>query len=122
MNAPMLFACGLAITLVIALAVVLYLKSPLQKILAELCGSAERAAFWGSFSNVTLTVVPVIFAMQCRPEGRSVLVAFELADQLKWGLIGVVFSITLLAWVLSRFIPRASRGIEHAGKTTADNA
>jgi flagellar biogenesis protein FliO len=44
-----------------------------------------------------------------------------LADQLKWGLIGVVLSITLLAWVLSRFIPRvpAPRASEQAGETAA---
>ena len=107
MNASILFVCGLAITLVTSVSVVIYLKSPLRKILAELCGSPERAAFWTAFSNVALTVVPVIFAMQYHPEtGGSAPVAFELADQLKWGLIGVVLSITLLAWVLSRFIPR----------------
>lgn len=45
--------------------------------------------------------------MQYHPETRGTTsVVFELADQLKWGLIGVVLSITLLAWVLSRFIPR----------------
>ena len=107
MNASILFVCGLAITLVTSVSVVIYLKSPLRKILAELCGSPERAAFWTAFSNVALTVVPVIFAMQYHPEtGGTALVAFELADQLKWGLIGMVLSITLLAWVLSRFIPR----------------
>jgi hypothetical protein len=107
MNAPLLFVGGLAITLVTSVSVVIYLKSSLQKILVELCGSPERAAFWTSFSNVALAVVPVIFAMQYHPETRGTTsVVFELADQLKWGLIGVVLSITLLAWVLSRFIPR----------------
>jgi len=44
-----------------------------------------------------------------------------LADQLKWGLIGVVLSITLLAWVLSRFIPRGPvpRASEQAGRIAA---
>jgi len=52
MNAPILFVGGLAITLVTSVSVVIYLKSSLQKILAELCGSPERAAFWTSFSSV----------------------------------------------------------------------
>lgn len=125
MNASILFVGGLAITLMTSTSVVIYLKSPLQKILAELCGSPERAEFWTSFSNVALTVVPVIFAMQYHPEtGGSAPVAFELADQLKWGLIGVVLSITLLAWVLSRFIPRVPvpSSSERAGKTATQNA
>jgi hypothetical protein len=124
MNASILFVGGLAITLVTSTSVVIYLKSPLQKILAELCGSSERAAFWTAFSNVALIVVPVIFAMHHPETSGSVLVAFELADQLKWGLIGVVLSITLLAWVLSRFIPRVpvSSAGEQAGKSAAQNA
>jgi len=108
MNASVLFLCGLALTFAISISVVIYLKAPLRQILIELCGTAERAAFWTTFSGIVLTAVPVIFAMQVRPENSAnVLAAFELADQLKWGLIGLVLSIAVLAWVVSRFIPRA---------------
>jgi len=123
MNAAILFVGGLAITFLTSASVVVYLRSPLQRILVELCGSPERAAFWTSFSTITLTLVPVIFAMQWHPEtGGTTPVAFELADQLKWGLIGVVFSITLLAWVLSRFIPRVGKPSpsEQAGRTASE--
>lgn len=108
MNPSLLYLFGLVITLATSSAVVIYLKAPLQKILIELCGTEERAAFWTSFSNITLTVIPVIFAMQFHPGNLpNTPLAFELADQMKWGLIGIVLSITVLAWVLSRFIPRA---------------
>jgi hypothetical protein len=122
MHASILFLGGVAIALVTSAAVLIYLKSPLQKILIELCGSPERAGFWTSFSNVALTVVPMIFAMQYHPAASGTApVAFEVADQLKWGLIGVVVSITVLAWVMSRFIPRvvAPSGREPAEKTGA---
>lgn len=118
-----LYVCGLLMTLAAASAVVIYLRSPLEKILIELCGTAERARFWASFSNVTLIAVPMIFAMQYRPETTApVSVVFELADQLKWGLIGVVLSIAVLAWVLSRFIPRAAvpSANELAARTAPD--
>jgi len=36
--------------------------------LEELCGNRERAEFWTVFSNVTVALVPVIFAMQYQPE------------------------------------------------------
>lgn len=123
MQASVLYVGGLLITLAAASAVVIYLKSPLEKILIELCGSAERARFWASFSNVTLIAVPMILAMQYHRETcATALVPFELADQLKWGLIGVVLSITVLAWVLSRFIPRAARSSagEQAGGTAPE--
>jgi len=105
-----LYMLGLVITLAASGAVVIYLRSPLEKILNELCGTPERAKFWTAFSNVTLIGVPAIFAMQYHPETSvTALIGFELADQVKWGLIGLVVSVTVLAWVLSRFIPRATR-------------
>jgi len=116
-----LYMLGLLITLAASSTVVVYFRSPLEKILIELCGTPERARFWASFANVTLIAVPVIFAMQYHPETSvTALVGFELADQVKWGLIGVVLSITVLAWVLSRFIPRAARpGASEPVETTA---
>ena len=118
-----LYMCGLLITLAASGSVVIYLRSPLEKILIELCGTSERAKFWTAFSNVTLIAVPAIFAMQYHPEtSAAAIIGFELADQVKWGLIGLVASTAVLAWVLSRFIPRAAKaaggepGIETAGE------
>lgn len=107
-----LYMYGLLITLTASSAVVIYLRSPLEKILSELCGTPERARFWAAFSNVTLIGVPAIFAMQYHPEtSASALIGYELANQVKWGLIGLVVSTAVLAWVLSRFIPRAARPV-----------
>jgi hypothetical protein len=57
------FAGGLVVTLAVAFTVVKYLTTPLRQQLQELCGNAERAAFWTSFSNVMLVLTPVVFAM-----------------------------------------------------------
>jgi hypothetical protein len=67
MNPSIIFVAGLAITLVSAFLVVLYLHSRLDPILVDLCGTLERARFWTSFSNVTLTLVPMIRALGYRP-------------------------------------------------------
>lgn len=109
MTASLLFLVGLALTLLTALAIVAYLRSPLHSILVELCGTPERAAFWVSFSNVTLTLVPLIFAMQytpCLKEGSSA--TLELAAQLKWALVGLLFAVLILGWVLSSYVRRQS--------------
>jgi hypothetical protein len=50
------FAGGLVVTLAVAFTVVKYLTTPLRQQLQELCGNAERAAFWTSFSNVMLVL------------------------------------------------------------------
>jgi hypothetical protein len=107
MTTSVLFLVGLGLTLIATFAIVAYLRSPLHNILVELCGTGERAAFWVSFSNVTIALVPLIFAMQYTPElktGSSAVI--ELAAQLKWALAGLLFAVLVLGWVLRGFIRR----------------
>lgn len=109
MTPSILFLIGLLLTLVTAFAIVIYLRQPLHNILVELCGTTERAAFWVSFSNVTIALVPLIFAMQYTPESRAgTATVLELAAQLKWALAGLLFAVLTLGWVLSSFIRRQS--------------
>jgi hypothetical protein len=107
MTASVLSLVGLGLTLIATFAIVAYLRSPLHNILVELCGTRERAAFWVSFSNVTITLVPLIFAMQYTPDlkaGSSAVL--ELAAQLKWALAGLLFAVLVLGWVLRGFTRR----------------
>lgn len=105
MNPSLGFACGLAVTAALSFSVVCYMNRPLGKFLEELCGNQERAQFWTGFSNVTLVLVPVIFAMQAQPE-PGIGAVFQVAGQVKWGLVGLVVSVLMLGWVLGRFIPK----------------
>lgn len=109
MNVSLLFACGLILTAAVALTVVRYLHGPLKKQLQELCGNAERAEFWAAFSKVTVVLTPVVFSMLVEPSlepGVPPLLA--VINRLKWGLIGLVISVLMLGWILSRFLPRTS--------------
>jgi len=106
-----MFLAGLAVTMIIALAIVGYLRAPLHGILIELCGNRERAAFWVAFSNVTLALLPLIFAMQFTPEATpGTSIVLEIAAQLKWALAGLLSAVVVLGWVLSKFIHLQSTG------------
>ena len=103
----LIFVFDVALTAIFLVAVVVYVKKPLQTLLVELCGTADRANFWLVFSNVALIVVPLIFALDYKPEfGPANPAIFEMAAQLKYALIGLVITLGSLALVLSRFIPR----------------
>jgi hypothetical protein len=104
MSAATVFLIGLAITLASALVVVMYLRRPLKTILVDLCGTVERAEFWLAFSNVTLTLVPLIFALNYRPENQPLI--FAISSQLERALVGLAGSVVVLGLVLSRFISR----------------
>jgi hypothetical protein len=103
----LVLASGLCITLLAAFAVVRYLSGPLRTHLRELCGSAERAEFWTVFSNVAIVLTPAIFAISdLSPSGAEVPPLLAVTSLLKWGLIGLVGTVLMLGWILSRFIPR----------------
>jgi len=108
MNATWLFVTGLCLTLAVSSLVVCYLRKPLEKILVDLCGNQDRATFWTAFSAVALGFVPVIFALSDEPSSNAAgSPLLQVADQLKWGLVGMVFSVLALGWTLSRFISRS---------------
>lgn len=112
MNATTVFAVGSFATLAIGLSVIAFLRHPLEKILLDLCGNQERAGFWAAFSAVALGLTPMIFAIACRPApGPGSPAIFEFAEQLKWGLIGLMSTVLVLGWVIARSIARwESRG------------
>ena len=107
MNAEIGFLAGLAITMSVVFAALLYLRSPLQLILTDLCGTADRARFWTAFSNITLFLIPLVFALNHQPEAdtRQAL-AFVICGQIEWAIIGFVVSVVVLGFILSRYIPR----------------
>src|SRR5919108_3759558 len=118
MTPSILFLAGLAATLSTSFVIVGYLRKPLHNILVELCGTGERAVFWVAFSNVTLTLVPLLFAMQYTPElRRETSAVLEIATQLKWALAGFLSAVVVLGWVLGTFIRRQPAvGTTHGSK------
>ena len=109
MNSTHAFLLGLLITAALGLAVVIYLKARLKSILVDLCGTEVRADFWMALSNVTLILVPIVFAMQCQPDPfQSVSAVLLLSEQLKWAFIGLIISVAELGIVLSHYIPDGS--------------
>jgi hypothetical protein len=104
------FFVGLALTLITALVVVFYLKTPLRHILCDLCGTEQRADFWTAFSNVVLILLPIIFALTRRPTGGSGSEAFfEITDQLLWAFVGLLLAVFVLGFFISIFILKDPR-------------
>ena len=100
------FLLGVGITLAACLFVVAYLKTPLERVLEDLCGTHDRAKFWTVFSNIALVLTPLIFAMSYQPDlrfGRPPI--FELSNQLRLVFGGQVATLLVVGFMISRFIP-----------------
>ena len=99
------FLLGLAITVALSFTVVWYLKSSLEDILQDLCGTDRRAQFWMAFTNVTLLLVPTVFAMQFHSAAEeNVSAVFGISYQLKWSFVGLVTSVMAIGLTVSLFI------------------
>jgi hypothetical protein len=107
MSPVIAFGTGLPVTVGVVFLALLYLRSPLQVILTDLCGTVERARFWTAFSNITLFLVPFALALDHQPTaGGTKSLVFEISDQIESAVIGLIISVMILGMVLSRYILR----------------
>lgn len=110
MNTLFPFVIEVTVTLVVAALLTGYLRPFLRKILIDLCGTEDRAQFWTAFSNILLIVVPVIFALNYRPEAESVqALFFEVAGKVSENLGGLLASLIGIGIVVSFFALIAPR-------------
>ena len=73
MNTIFSFLIEVVLTLVISVLLVRYLRPYLRKVLIDLCGTEDRAQFWTAFSNILLIGMPIIFALNYRPEAKHLI-------------------------------------------------
>ena len=98
------FLAQLALTLVLAALMVGYLRPFLRRVLADLCGTEERAQFWTAFSGVLLIGTPLIFALNYQPKsGNLVTLFFEVVRKLSGNLGGLLFALVIIGFVVSFF-------------------
>jgi hypothetical protein len=108
MTPVVVFLAGLSLTMGVAFFVLWYLRSPLQAILTDLCGTNERARFWTAFSNITLFLVPFVLALDHRPTPDvHQSIVFAMSDQVELAVAGLIVSTVILGIVLSWHISRS---------------
>lgn len=110
MNTIALYFVQIAVTLIISLGVVIYLRRSLGRMLVDLCRTEERAHFWLIFSTVVLVGIPLVFGMGYTPLAAGAeTMFFEVANQLKWNLVGFLLALVTIGFILSFFALLAPR-------------
>jgi hypothetical protein len=117
MNTILSFVIEVTLTLVISALLVAYLRPFLEKILLDLCGTQERAQFWTVFSNILVTGMPIILALNYRPEAsNSEQLFFEVAGKLSGNLGGLLFALICIGFMVSLFALVARKPLEAQSK------
>jgi hypothetical protein len=104
MNTILSFLIQMLITFLLAFWIVRYLQPSLRKILLDLCGTEERAQFWNAFSNILLLGMPLIFALNYRPETRDLeKLFFDVAGKVSGNLGGLLVALIGIGFIVSFF-------------------
>jgi hypothetical protein len=110
MNTIFSFVIEVVLTLVISALLVGYLRPFLQKVLVDLCGTEDRAQFWVVFSSILLIGMPIIFALNYRPEAKTAeQLFFEVAGKLSGNLGGLLLALIAVGMIVSFFALAAAR-------------
>ncbi len=104
MSTILSYLIEIALTAVVAALVVRYLRPFLKKVLADLCGTEERAQFWTAFSTILLIGMPMIFALDYHPEAQAAEeLFFDVAGKLSGNLGGMLFALVVVGAIVSFF-------------------
>ena len=112
----------IGIALLTGFVVVLYLRGIMLRLLAEICGTHDRALFWVRVTSVTTVSLPLVLVLLF---GRSAASCAEIEGQaageivrqaMSISLLGALTSVALLArtvWkqVPTSGVPRTEKGV-----------
>ena len=117
MNSIFFYLISLLITSVITIAVILYLRPSLKRVLYDLSGKEERAHFWTIFCVIMMVATPLVLGMGFRPTKQGMALFFEIANQIRSNLFIFLFTLGSIGGVITFFALVAPRS--HA-KNTAE--
>lgn len=93
------FLVALGVTVGVSALVAIYLRWPLRRVLIELCGTAERAAFWNVCCDIVLILLPIAALLIGRVTDRysDASPFFAVVDQLRAPLFGLLLAVLFIA-------------------------
>ena len=110
MNAIAAFAVEVSLTFVISILVFYYLRPRLTRILTDLCGTEDRAAFWTVFSGILLVGFPLLVSLMYRPQASALEdIFFEITHKTSGNLISLLLSLMTIGFMVSVFALVAPR-------------
>lgn len=113
MNTIFAFLLEVIITCAICVLTFRYLRPLLNRVLIDLCGTEERAQFWTVFSSIILIGLPLLFDLMYHPEAQKAEeLFFELTRRISGNLIGFMFALVGIGFIVSFFALVAPRAKE----------
>lgn len=102
MNTLMLFSLEVMLCLGISIVVISLLRPLLRGVLADICGTEQRADFWVMFTSLMLVISPLLVVVYFVPTAASgpVNVADEIRQTLFRTLLGDFLALSVIGKVI----------------------
>jgi hypothetical protein len=105
MGATISFVAAALLTLLFSAVIVAVLWRSLLAILIDLCGTQTRARYWCCYSSIVFFLVPLCAVLLGRTTAaNSEPFLFQVADQLRWGMLGLIAALVVVSVCLSAYI------------------
>lgn len=121
MESLAIFFLEVLLSLIISLAIVKLLRSPLCNILEDICGSASRANFWVIFTQLMLFISPLLIVTFFTKTIDRVIpdpVAI-FQETLFRSLLGDFIALSMVGYVIRKAIPQlAQKRVQEEEKAT----
>ena len=106
MSVLTLFIIEVLICLLISLVVIYLLTPVLRNVLTDGCGTAARAEFWVTFTQLMLVVSPLLLVIYFAPTGAAVHpnLAEAIQDTLFLSLLGDFVALSMIGKVMWRSV------------------
>jgi hypothetical protein len=122
----LLFVSATVIVVTATAGLVMLLRDRLEAILVEITGSSPRAAYWTVTSLVAISLVAVLTGTMTSTypgDGSSSTdLFFGVMGQVRYGLLGLLGSLLVVAFILMRMISRFERYRYWAAQATPATA
>jgi len=103
----MLIAYEILVPLLSGLAVSLYLRHALRKLLEDVCGTAARSDFWVRVTTIQVTAFPLLLALGLGQSGKFGATPEEvLRSALIMTTAGIVAGVAIVGRSISKSIPK----------------
>jgi|SRR5476651_912288 hypothetical protein len=106
-----LFLVEIGVSLAGSLLVLLFWSKSLKRILVDICGTEDRAAFWLIYSNIMLFITPLLSVILFGHSGDTVVFGFAfLKRAVGAALLGIFVALAVIGLQVAKFLPRSSDG------------
>jgi hypothetical protein len=101
---------GLAVMLLVAVGVLLLLRTSLHQLLVEICGEEHRARFWEQLYSASLLLTVGLAGIFFPPElGPVNNMLYSLLPMFRAALVGLLLCLAILATTMVQYIAEHDR-------------